>query len=198
MPARINPLIVVVGTTGVGKSAFAIRLASQLRGTIINADSMQVYTNLPLITNKPSSKDFATIPHRLYDFIPPTQEYSVSQFTKEVELEINTVRQQGRIPIIVGGTNYYVQSVLWDESIIATASDVGLHARPEIPIPDSSVDPKLAEEIKTVLLRTDNRMYTVEQIDEYVANLGLYLWELLEKVDPGNVSLTRYGSEMAS
>ncbi|CAB4443671.1 unnamed protein product [Rhizophagus irregularis] len=111
-------IIAIVGTTGVGKSDLGIQLAKTLQGEIINGDSMQVYKGLDIITNKIPLNERENIPHHLIDFLEPHQEYRVTDFTKDALQIIDDIHNRHKIPIIVGGTNYYIQSLLWKNSLI--------------------------------------------------------------------------------
>ena len=104
--------ILIAGPTASGKSAAAIVLAERLGGTIINADSMQVYRDLAILTARPSAADEALVPHRLYGHVPAAMAYSVGLWLADVAREIERVRLEGRLPIIVGGTGLYFEALL--------------------------------------------------------------------------------------
>jgi len=112
MPKQQISALLIAGPTAGGKSAVAMALADKIGGTIINADSMQVYRELRLLTARPSAEDEAAIPHRLYGFIPVVQAYSVGQWLEGVAREIEAVRCEQRIPIITGGTGLYFKALL--------------------------------------------------------------------------------------
>jgi len=112
MPKQQITAILIAGPTAGGKSAVAMALADKIGGTIINADSMQVYRELRLLTARPSVEDEAAIPHRLYGFIPIVQAYSVGHWLEDVAREIEAVRGDGRIPILIGGTGLYFKALL--------------------------------------------------------------------------------------
>ncbi|CAG8495141.1 8288_t:CDS:10, partial [Funneliformis caledonium] len=111
-------IIAIIGTTGVGKTDLGIQLAKTLQGEIINGDSMQVYKGPDIITNKIPLNEREEIPHHLMDFLDPHKEYRVTDFTKDALRTIKEIHNRQRIPIIVGGTNYYIQSLLWRDSLI--------------------------------------------------------------------------------
>ncbi|GBB86451.1 hypothetical protein RclHR1_12890006 [Rhizophagus clarus] len=111
-------IVAIVGTTGVGKSDLGVQLAKTLQGEIINGDSMQVYKGLDIITNKIPLNERENIPHHLIDFLEPHQEYRVTDFTKDALQIIDDIHNRHGVPIIVGGTNYYIQSLLWNNSLI--------------------------------------------------------------------------------
>ena len=97
-------MIVILGPTGVGKSNLAFELAKNLRGEIINADSMQIYKYMDIGTAKPTKADFLAIPHHLYDIAEPDEEFNVSLFNRLANQVISEVESNGSVPIIVGGT----------------------------------------------------------------------------------------------
>lgn len=116
-----QPLIAIVGTTGVGKSNFSIELAKAISGEIINGDSMQVYQGLDQITNKHPMEEREGVPHHLLGHVTWKEEYDVHRFEIEVLTKMKEIRSRGNVPILVGGTHYYIQSVLFKENIVRTA-----------------------------------------------------------------------------
>jgi tRNA dimethylallyltransferase len=111
---RRLPLVVILGCTGTGKSKLAIEIGKQIGGEIISADSMQVYSGLPIITNQVTREEIQECPHHIIDFVSPLKEYSVVQFRNMALPLIEDIKKRGKIPIVVGGTNYYIESLLWD------------------------------------------------------------------------------------
>lgn len=104
--------ILIAGPTASGKSATALSLARALGGTVINADSMQVYRELRVLTARPSAADLVAIPHRLYGTVPATEAYSVGHWLGDAAGAIEEARAQGRMPILVGGTGLYFKTLL--------------------------------------------------------------------------------------
>jgi len=101
------PTILIAGPTASGKSALALALADRLRGVIINADSMQVYRDLRIITARPTAKEEQSVPHRLYGRIDAAENYSVGRWTTEAAETLKTTKRYGRAAIVVGGTGLY-------------------------------------------------------------------------------------------
>ncbi|KAJ2740978.1 tRNA dimethylallyltransferase, mitochondrial [Coemansia sp. BCRC 34301] len=115
-------LIAITGTTGVGKSQLAIDLARAVNGEVINADALQVYKGYDIITNKVTSEEMLGVPHHLLGFVEPSREYTVQMFEQDALRKIHEIHQRNRVPILVGGTNYYIQSVMFSKSLISTTS----------------------------------------------------------------------------
>ncbi len=104
--------ILIAGPTASGKSAAALALAERLGGCVINADSMQVYKDLRILTARPDARDEARIPHALYGFLACDDAYSVGRWIKDVEREIAEAGARGEIPIVTGGTGLYFKALL--------------------------------------------------------------------------------------
>lgn len=112
-----KPLIVLVGPTAVGKSHIAIPLAQALRTEILTADSRQVYRGMDIGMDKPRPEERDGVPHRLIDLIEPDQHFNVGEYRRLALIEIARLHQEGRVPLMVGGTGLYVRTVLrglWD------------------------------------------------------------------------------------
>ena len=107
-------VIAIVGPTAVGKTALSIQLAKAFNGEIINGDSMQVYRELHIGTAKITQEEMEGIPHHLLDIKEPEENFSVAEYQKLVRGKIEEITLKGKIPIIVGGTGLYIQSVLYD------------------------------------------------------------------------------------
>ncbi|QOS99819.1 tRNA (adenosine(37)-N6)-dimethylallyltransferase MiaA [Brevibacterium sp. JNUCC-42] len=104
-------LLVIVGPTAVGKTALSLQLAQQFNGEIISGDSMQVYRGMDIGTAKASDEERAIVPHHLIDIMNPDEEYSVAIFQQQAQRLITQINQRNHLPIIVGGTGLYIQSV---------------------------------------------------------------------------------------
>jgi tRNA dimethylallyltransferase len=117
-----NRAVFIAGPTASGKSALAFALAERLNGVIINADSMQVYRDLRIITARPAETEEARVPHRLYGHVDAAENYSVGRWCHDAEQALNDAIDQGRMPIFVGGTGLYFKALT-----------AGLAAVPPIP-----------------------------------------------------------------
>ena len=114
--------ILIAGPTASGKSALALALAEKFGGTIVNADSMQVYRDLRVITARPTPAEEARVPHRLYGHVDAGENYSVGRWCRDVGQVLAEIERQGRVAILVGGTGLYFKALT-----------TGLAAVPPIP-----------------------------------------------------------------
>ncbi|KAJ4251968.1 tRNA dimethylallyltransferase, mitochondrial [Fusarium torreyae] len=138
-----EPLVVVLGSTGTGKSDLAVELATRLNGEIINADAMQLYNGLPIITNKITTEEQRGIPHHLLGHISlDEQPWDVDDFKREATRTIREIRGRGRLPILVGGSQYYVDPILFKEVIL---DDIELDTTKSFPILKESGEVMLRE-----------------------------------------------------
>lgn len=109
-----KPLIILTGPTAVGKTAASIGLAKALDGEIISADSMQVYRHMDIGSAKIRPEEMEGVPHHLVDVIEPEEEFNVVRFQQMAKEALNEICERGRIPIVVGGTGFYIQALLYD------------------------------------------------------------------------------------
>ncbi len=152
-----QPLIILTGPTAVGKTKLSIALAKAVDGEIISADSMQVYKNMTIGTAKILPEEMQGVPHHLIDILEPEEEFNVVLFARLAKEAMERCWNRGKIPILVGGTGFYIQAVLYDIDFtendddktyreelerIATEQGAGvLHERLK------NIDAKAAEEI---------------------------------------------------
>ncbi|KAL4208202.1 IPP transferase-domain-containing protein [Rhizopus microsporus] len=114
----MRKIAAVIGSSGIGKSKLAVELCKALNGQVINADALQVYKGLDIITNKMPVNEREGIKHHLMDFLNPEEEYSVTEFLKDCSQKIESISEQSQLPVVVGGTNYYIQSLIWNNTLI--------------------------------------------------------------------------------
>ncbi|KAI0979956.1 hypothetical protein GJ496_001325 [Pomphorhynchus laevis] len=120
-----NMIVAVIGCTGVGKSKLAIEIAKHFNGEIVNADSMQIYSSLPVTTNQPSLTDMSMCNHHLYSFVSAEEKsFTVRDYKNHAVNVIEDIIGRNKLPIITGGTNYYVESVLWENLIDDERSEI--------------------------------------------------------------------------
>ena len=105
-------VILIFGPTASGKSETALKIASKINSVIINADSLQVYKDLKILTSRPTTNDEELIPHRLYGHIKGDLQYTVANWLNDVSIEIESIFFKNLVPIIVGGTGLYFKSLL--------------------------------------------------------------------------------------
>jgi tRNA dimethylallyltransferase len=110
--AKTGRPVLIAGPTAVGKSEIALRLAEQLGGEIISADSMQVYRGLDLGTAKPSPADRARVPHHLIDILDLTESFDAAQFARRAHCAVAEIQSRGRVPFLCGGTGLYFRAFL--------------------------------------------------------------------------------------
>ena len=106
-------VIVIIGPTASGKTSLSIELAKQINGEIVSCDSMQVYKDLNIGSAKPSIEEMQGIKHYLIYEVEPTQRFSVAEYKKRAENAIEEILKKGKVPIVVGGTGLYVNSLIY-------------------------------------------------------------------------------------
>ncbi|KAA8433305.1 tRNA (adenosine(37)-N6)-dimethylallyltransferase MiaA [Weissella paramesenteroides] len=119
----MQKLAVIVGPTAVGKTALSLKLAKQFNGEIVSGDSMQIYRGLDIGTAKATPAEQAQVPHHLIDIANPTENYSAAKFVQAAQKAIADIASRGKLPILVGGTGFYVQALLGDRPL-AVVPDV--------------------------------------------------------------------------
>ena len=112
MAGARQTVLVISGPTASGKSGLALAIATQKNGCVINADSMQVYAGLPILTAQPSAEDMKAAPHALYGVLSPDDTCSAARWREMALAEISACREKGCLPIITGGTGFYLKALL--------------------------------------------------------------------------------------
>ena len=116
---QVGPLVVIVGETASGKSALAMELAKHFGGEIISADSWTVYKGFDVGTAKPSAQEQVMVPHHLLDVADPRDGFSAVIFQRLAQSAISAIHGRGNVPILVGGTGLYIDSVIYDYGFLA-------------------------------------------------------------------------------
>ena len=124
-----KPLIIIAGATACGKTETSIILAKKLNGEIISADSMQVYKHMDIGTAKIKKEEMQGINHYLINEFYPNEDFSVAVFKSLAKKYINLIYQKGKIPILVGGTGFYINSVIYDNDFTQTFKDEKLRQK---------------------------------------------------------------------
>lgn len=107
-------LIIVTGPTAVGKTALSVALAKRLGGEIISADSMQVYRHMDIGSAKASAEEMGGVKHHLIDILEPSEEFNVARFKQLAGEAVRDIASRGAVPIVAGGTGFYIQALLYD------------------------------------------------------------------------------------
>jgi tRNA dimethylallyltransferase len=162
--SKINsvPIIVIAGPTASGKSNLAIRLAKEIKGKIINADSRQVYKELSIGTGKPSEKERSLVAHHLYDYISVKENYNIYRYQKDFNKLLKSFPKK-KIPILVGGSGLYIDSVIFNYEL---------------------KEEKLTKREKEKRERLNN--LSVGQLQELVRDINPKLLEKLNRSDRSN------------
>ena len=105
-------LVVILGPTGSGKTALSLAIAEKFHGEIVNCDSVAMYRDFNIGTAKPSPAERARVPHRLFDFVDPTQYVTAGEYARLARKELSEIAARGRLPIVVGGTGLYLRALL--------------------------------------------------------------------------------------
>ncbi|KAK2019859.1 tRNA isopentenyltransferase [Colletotrichum eremochloae] len=148
-----DPLVVILGSTGTGKSELAVELATRFNGEVINADAMQMYKGLPIITNKITPEERRGVPHHLLDYISLDQPtWIVEDFKREANRVIGEIRSRGNLPIVVGGTHYYTNALLFEDTLVG--ADDGKTKDGDVKVDDdTSAFPILDEPTEVILAK---------------------------------------------
>lgn len=177
-----KPLIILTGPTAAGKTKLSIALAKAINGEIISADSMQVYRHMDIGSAKIKPEEMDGVPHYLVDILEPTCDFNVVLFQKYAKEAMEQIYAKGKIPIIVGGTGFYIQSVLYDIDFTQNEEDTALRKELEVLAAEKGAeflhdmlrecDSKAAEEIhannvKRVIRAIEYNRQTGKKISEH-------------------------------
>ena len=153
-----KPLIILAGPTAVGKTALSIRLAKETGAEIISADSMQVYRGMDIGSAKITKEEMAGVPHYLVDVLEPEEDFNVVRFQNMAKDAAAEIWSKGKIPLVVGGTGFYIQALLYDIDFTENDGDESYRRELEKKASDEqgalelyemlrNTDPKSAQEI---------------------------------------------------
>lgn len=183
-------VIVIVGPTAVGKTELSLKLAKDLSGEIISGDSMQVYKELDIGTAKATKEEQEIIPHHLIDIIKMTEEFSVSDFQTKARSLIKDITSRGKLPIIVGGSGLYIQSILYDYQFPNEARNEELTRQLEKEVESKGIEP-LYNQLKEIdpkqasKIHPNNHRRVIRAVEIYKTT-GLTMTEIQarQKVTP--------------
>ena len=168
-------LIILTGPTAVGKSALSVALAKRVGGEIISADSMQIYRYMDIGSAKIKKEEMQQIPHHLIDVLMPDEEFNVFRFQEMAKAAMNGIYDREHIPIVVGGTGFYIQALLYDINSSEEKDHTGIRIRLEQEAEQhgneflherlKAVDPESAESI-----HANNRKRMIRALEFYELN----------------------------
>ena len=119
-------LVVITGPTASGKTALGVMLAQRLGGEVVSADSMQIYRGMDIGTAKPTPEEMQGVPHHMIDIADPAENYSVSRYAKEAAACVDDILARGKLPIVVGGTGLYIDSLIAGRTFADGTADTAL------------------------------------------------------------------------
>lgn len=119
----MDKMVIVAGPTASGKSTAGVELCKRLQGSVISADSMQVYRGMDIGSAKITEEEMQGIPHELIDIADPSEEWNVVRFQREAKAAVQRITAKGRLPVLVGGTGFYIQALLYDIDFTETRED---------------------------------------------------------------------------
>ncbi|KAL3673778.1 hypothetical protein V7S43_001471 [Phytophthora oleae] len=169
----LRKVLVVIGTTGAGKTKLSVDLAKAVGGEIVNSDAMQMYRGLDVATAKITEQEKQGVPHHLFDVVDPSSRCDVLEFKRLALQTIDDILARGKVPIVVGGTMYYTQSVLWKSQLLddvppsKAPADGELGQQPQEQTPESlyarlqAVDPVMAARLHVNNVRKVQRSLQV-------------------------------------
>lgn len=145
-----KPLIILAGPTAVGKTSLSIRLAKETGGEIISADSMQVYRHMDIGSAKITKEEMDGVSHYLVDVLEPEEEFNVVRFQQMAKEAAEKIWEKGKIPLVVGGTGFYIQALLYDIDFTENDGDESYRRQLEQKGSDEEGASELYEMLKTV------------------------------------------------
>jgi len=119
----MKDLFILAGPTAIGKTEISIKLAQRLNGEIISADSMQIYKSMDIGSGKVSKDEMKGITHHLLDIIEPSEKFSVAEYKEKAETAIELITDKNKLPMLVGGTGFYINSLIYNYSFAQTNKD---------------------------------------------------------------------------
>lgn len=183
----IPKAILIAGPTASGKSGAALAVAQRLGGTVINADSMQLYRELRVLSARPSRTDEAIVPHRLYGAVPASEAFSVGRWLEAAKAAIAEAQGEGRVPILVGGTGLYFKALL-----------EGLAPVPDIPAEVRAYWRERSERLGAAALHRELRARDPAMAAKLRPSDPQRIVRALEVVDATGVSLSEWHGAAAS
>ncbi|WFD00909.1 leukotriene-A4 hydrolase [Malassezia yamatoensis] len=176
-------VVAIIGSTGTGKSQLGVDLAQLYDAEIISADSMQTYQGLDVITNKAPVEDMRGVPHHLLSFLTPQQEYDITQFVTDARHLCASMHQRNTLPILVGGTTYYLQHLLFPGRLVSKSCKDGSDSISK----QSSVQEQLSPEQRAIW----DAIHQDHDVDmDHITSESL--WDLLHALDEASAARWHY------
>ena len=119
-------ILVITGPTATGKTRLSVELAKKLNGEVVSADSMQIYRGMDIGTAKVTKAEMQGVPHHMIDIADPSEDYSVSRYVEEADAAVRDILSRGKLPIVAGGTNLYIDSLIAGLDFADRAEDAAL------------------------------------------------------------------------
>ena len=173
----MNKLIVVTGPTTAGKSRLAVELSKKIDGEVISADSMQVYRHMDIGTAKITKEEMQGIPHHLIDCVEPTEDFNVFKFKELASAALEDIYARKKMPVMTGGTGFYIQSVLYDIDFSEEKADKPYQY---------SIQPDSIESVEELHTLSKKGLISLRQFLEYIALTRgpQVLHDALSELDP--------------
>ncbi|OGG85722.1 tRNA (adenosine(37)-N6)-dimethylallyltransferase MiaA [Candidatus Kaiserbacteria bacterium RIFOXYB1_FULL_46_14] len=173
-------IVVVVGPTASGKTGMAVELAKRFNGEVVSADSRQVYRGMDIGTAKVTTEEMQGIPHHLLDVASPTEVYTASDFARDAKIVINDIISRGRLPIVAGGTFFYIDTLLGKVTVPEVPPDQVLRA---------TLEEKSAADLLSILESLDpDRAASIEPENQRRLVRAIEIATYLGKVPPQSPS----------
>lgn len=154
----MKDLFILAGPTGIGKTNISIKIAKELNGEIISADSMQIYKDMDIGSAKVTKEEMEGIRHHLIDFLSPNESFSVAQFSELAKEKIDIIDSENKLPMLVGGTGLYINSLIYNYSFAASNKDEEYRKHLEAIAEEKGVN-YVHEMLKDVDMDSYNRLY---------------------------------------
>lgn len=154
----MKDLFILAGPTGIGKTNISIKIAKELNGEIISADSMQIYEDMDIGSAKVTKEEMEGIRHHLIDFLSPNESFSVAQFSELAKKKIDIIDSENKLPMLVGGTGLYINSLIYNYSFAASNKDEEYRKHLEAIAEEKGVN-YVHEMLKDIDMDSYNRLY---------------------------------------
>lgn len=183
----MKELFILAGPTGIGKTSISIRIAKALGGEIISADSMQIYKEMDIGSAKVSPQEMEGVPHHIIDFLSPAENFSVAEFSEMAKENIDSITNRNKLPMVVGGTGLYINSLIYNYSFAASNKDEAYRAELEKLAAEKGVE-YVHEMLKDVDMESYQRLFpndlkrVIRALEVYKVS-GIPISEAMKKDD---------------